>query len=109
MSNLRKKDKPGTTAIARETNEGGGKGVPLSAAEVAGATGVGLSTTLGCSPKDKFRGSRTPRISRIANVCSSTFCLSYLVCGVLIPLLRVCSVSHSNLELFDMVSEYGWG
>jgi len=107
MSNRERITQAQSISSGRQTKAG--KSVPLSAAEVTGATGVGLSIALGCSPKEKFRGSRTPSMSRIASLCSSTLSLSYLVCGVFTLLLRVRSVSHRNLELFDTVSEQGRG
>ena len=82
-------------SVAQKANKGGAEDIPLSATEVvAGATTVGLSMALRFSPKDKLRGLTTPSISRISNLCSSTFCLSYLVCCAFTPPPRARSIPH---------------
>jgi len=68
-----------------------------------GSAEVGPSIKPRFSPDGKLRvcGSRTPSVSWISSLYSSTLSLSYSVCSVFTPLPRVRSISLRSLELSE--------
>ena len=83
------------------TIRGGGEeveGVPLSDAEVvAGSWRLARSPTPMVSSRGDFGTLRTPSNFWISSLCSSTLSLSYSMCGIFAPLLRVRSIPHITL------------